>query len=86
MAKSKAKTGVQDVNYNLVSVIYHALQGAETYDQYIKDAKKDGDQELARFFADIKDQDRLRAERAIILLGQRLTRGQTLAASATSRI
>lgn len=27
-------TGTRDVTYDLISVIYHALQGAETYQMY----------------------------------------------------
>ena len=39
---SAGNTGTRDVIYDLVSVLYHALQGAETYDQYIKDAQQRG--------------------------------------------
>jgi len=28
--------GIPDEIYDIVSVLYHALQGAETYDQYIQ--------------------------------------------------
>jgi hypothetical protein len=30
MASSEQKTGTKDEQYNLVSVLYHTLQGAET--------------------------------------------------------
>jgi hypothetical protein len=43
-------TGTPDATYNLVSVLYHALQGAETYRQYIQDAEQAGDPELVQFF------------------------------------
>lgn len=39
MSNGTGNTGTQDVTYNLVSILYHALQGAETYDQYIQDAQ-----------------------------------------------
>lgn len=45
-----AATGERDENYNLISVLYHALQAAETAQQYQQDAQKSGDQELAEFF------------------------------------
>jgi hypothetical protein len=34
--------GIPDEIYDIVSVLYHALQGAETYDQYIRDAEQRG--------------------------------------------
>ena len=76
MAQEKGNTGTQDVTYNLVSIIYHALQGAETYDRYINDAEQGGDQELAQFFREVKEENSRRADRAKQLLGQRLSRGQ----------
>ena len=39
---TKANTGTQDTTYNLLSIIYHALQGAETYEKYIHDAEQGG--------------------------------------------
>ena len=65
-------TGAQDKTYNLVSILYHALQGAETYQQYIRDAEQNGDQDLAQFFREVQEEERRRAERAKQLLGQRL--------------
>ncbi|MDQ3755894.1 MAG: hypothetical protein M3371_14320 [Acidobacteriota bacterium] len=65
-------TGTPDNTYNLVSVIYHALQGAETYGQYINNAEESGDQELAQFLRDVRDQNTMRADRAKQLLAQRL--------------
>jgi hypothetical protein len=75
MQKAERMTGTQDVHYNLISVLYHTLQGAETSGQYISDAEESGDEELARFFRDVQEEDRRRAERAKTLLGQRLSHG-----------
>ncbi len=73
MAQSSSEdTGTRDVAYNLVSILYHALQGAEVYDQYIRDAEQQGNQDLAQFFRDTKEEDRRRADRAKQLLGQQL--------------
>jgi hypothetical protein len=44
---ARPDTAVPDEIYDIVSVLYHALQGAETYEQYIRDAEQRGDQELA---------------------------------------
>lgn len=65
-------TGTKDKNYNLVSILYHALQGAETYNQYIAGAEQEGDNELAKFFRDVQEQEKQRAERAKKLLSQRI--------------
>lgn len=45
-----ANTGTSDTTYNLTSVLYHALQGVETYDRYIRDAEQAQDNDLAQFF------------------------------------
>lgn len=65
-------TGTRDKHYNLISILYHALQGAETYNEYIRDAEQSGDNELAKFFRDVQEQERQRAERAKKLLTQRM--------------
>ncbi|MGK3966315.1 hypothetical protein WMF38_19290 [Sorangium sp. So ce118] len=67
---------VADKEYNLVSVLYHALQGAQTYAQYVQDAQKQGDQELATFFGEVRQEELRLAERAKQLLGQRLGGGR----------
>jgi hypothetical protein len=66
-------TGTQDATYNLISVLYHALQGAETYAQYASNAG--GDRDLASFFQEVQQQEQQRAERAKQLLAQRLQQG-----------
>ena len=66
-------TGTNNSTYNLVSVLYHALQGADLYEQYASDAG--GDQDLAGFFRDIQQQEMQRAERAKQLLATRLQQG-----------
>jgi hypothetical protein len=65
-------TGTSNPTYNLVSVLYHALQGAELSAQYTSDAG--GDQELASFFREVQQQEQQRADRARQLLATRLQR------------
>lgn len=65
---SQGDTGTRDITYDLVSVIYHALQGAETTALYIADAEQEGNKELAAFFREAKDEYQSRAERAKQLL------------------
>ena len=72
-AGSEVETGTLDVHYNLVSVLYHALQGAALYAEYAEDAEAEGDSELAEFFQDIQEEDHDRAERAKDYLLTRLS-------------
>ena len=72
MATQQRSSGPRDATYNLVSILYHALQGAETYREYVRDAERDGDQELAQFCREVQQEERRRAERAQQLLAQRL--------------
>ncbi|GIV96412.1 MAG: hypothetical protein KatS3mg057_1069 [Herpetosiphonaceae bacterium] len=69
---TERQTGTKDVTYNLISVAYHALQGAETNSIYLQDAEKRGDTEIADFFRSVIDEDRRRADRAKELLKQRM--------------
>jgi hypothetical protein len=43
-------TGTKDEHYNLVSVLYNALNAADTCDRYALDAETAGDERLAAFF------------------------------------
>lgn len=62
-------TGTRDEHYNLVSVLYHALEGAETCDTYAIDAEATGDERLAVFFREAQEVQVGLAERAKMLLG-----------------
>ncbi len=68
-------TGARDVEYNLISIAYHALQGAETMDMYVSDAERSGDQELAQFFRETQQQNRTLADRARQLLRRQVSQG-----------
>ena len=72
----ESQTGERDENYNLVSVLYHALQGAETISQYQKDAESTGDQELAQFFEQTHESYVLAAQQAKQFLVDRIEVGE----------
>jgi hypothetical protein len=55
MAMSERTTGTRDEHYNVISVLYHALQGADTCGTYLQDAEQAGDQELVQFFREVQD-------------------------------
>ncbi len=50
MDPGEQTTGTRDEQYNLVSVLYHALHGAETIEAYVLDAEAARDDRLAGFF------------------------------------
>ena len=66
------KTRTGDTTYDLISIIYHALQGAETYHTYVRDAETAGDSELAEFFRESQTQQQQLASRARELLSSRM--------------
>lgn len=68
-----SSTGMSDPHYDLVSILYHALQAAQTYDTYISDAEQRGDTTMAQFFRQIQMEDRNRAQYAMQLLVQRVS-------------
>ena len=72
--RSMGQTGTPDPVYDLISVAYHALQGAETYEQYALDAQGQGDQELIDFFNKTQQQCRQCANEAQRFLVGRLQR------------
>lgn len=68
MSNAEQATGKSNEHYNLVSVLYHALQGGETSSKYISDAERAGHDDCAKFFREVQEEDRRRAERAVQLL------------------
>ncbi len=87
MAEGERATGTPNTIYDLSSVLFHALEGGASYDTYIQDAQREGDQELADFFRQVRDEDSNRADRAQQLLAERTptagrTGGTTRAATA----
>jgi hypothetical protein len=62
-------TGTRDEHYNLISILYHALHGAENCDRYASDAEAAGDERLAAFFRDTQTMQTQVAEQAKGLLG-----------------
>jgi hypothetical protein len=68
-------TGTRDTTYDLISLTYHALQGAETFQTYEQDAERSGDRDAASFFHEAHQMHQQLADRAKTLLGQRMSQG-----------
>lgn len=73
MSNEERATNTSNVYYDIVSVLYHALEGARTYAIYAQDAKHAGDQEAVQFFAQRQQEEVACADRAKQLLGSRIT-------------
>lgn len=71
-SKTGASTGARDEQYDVVSVLYHALKGAETVSRYIDDAREAEDEELVEFLTETQDEYAARAEKAKRILASRL--------------
>lgn len=65
-----------DTTYDLISVMYHTLQGCETYEQYAQDAEQAGQKDAAQFFRDAGREFERLAERGRQLLAQCLQQRQ----------
>ena len=63
-------TGTSDPTYNVIAVVYHALQGAETIQKYLDDAGTED--ELRTYFAQVQQGYRRAADMGKQLLVQRI--------------
>lgn len=61
-------TIANDIVYDLVSIQYHALKGAEVYDRYLDDARAVDHDGVTSFIEECKQQDEDRAVRCHELL------------------
>ncbi len=70
MGSGSGSTGTDNVTFDLVSILYHSLEGAQKYDKYIQDAQQSGNNDLVQFFQQLKQQETQRAEQCKQFLGQ----------------
>ena len=64
-------TGTKDKDYNIISFTEQSLSNALRLENYIKDAKDDGDDELADFFKRAQEASRRGGEQGKELLKKR---------------
>ncbi len=68
--QTQATDPLQNLQYDLVSTLYHACKSSKAIDQYIRDASQAGNNEAAQFFQMVAQQDQQRSQRAQELLNQ----------------
>lgn len=66
----QAATGTSDPTYNVIAVVYHALQGAETIQKYLDGSETD--EELKTFFTQVQQGYKRAAEMGKQLMVQRI--------------
>lgn len=71
LSSDEVNTGVRDEHFDIVSVLYHALEGADACAVYCEDARKAGDSELAEFFGQLQEEQKRLSDRAMRLLVKR---------------
>ena len=76
MAEGERATGTRNTIYDLPSVLFHALEGGASYDQYIRDAEEAGDEELVSFFIRVRDEYSMRVDEAQRMIAGRTSAGQ----------
>lgn len=70
--QSAGVTRTPNPQYDLASVLYHSLKGAQTYGTYVKDAEQEGDNELAQFFRQVQQEQVMCADKAKQMLAKRV--------------
>ena len=65
---TKINPYTMDKDYNLISVLYHSLQAADTCAQYSQDASSQGSPEVAEFLRQVQQQNERIAQQAKELL------------------
>jgi hypothetical protein len=65
-------TGTKDKDYNIIWFTEQSLSNALRLEQYVKDAERDGDSELADFFRRAQDASHKGGEQGKALLRSRL--------------
>jgi arginine utilization protein RocB len=78
---SQGDTGTHDITYDLVSVIYHSLKGAETTAMFIADAEQEKCDECVEFLRETKEEYIRRANRAKELLTKHVGASQSRGAT-----
>lgn len=67
---------LNDVSYDLLSILQSKLDAVAIYEQYIEDAKEAGNGQVAQLFEQIKQQDEQAADKLASALEQMVKNGQ----------
>jgi hypothetical protein len=73
MTEDRPESPAKDKHYDLVAVLYECLHGVWQLETYKNDARREGDNDLAEFFAGLQEKKREDGDKAKRLLADRLT-------------
>ncbi|WP_460516288.1 hypothetical protein [Flindersiella endophytica] len=65
---------LKDKNYNLVTILHLSLENAWRMEEYIQDAEREGDEELATWFRRIQENNQKAGDQGKDLLAARLNK------------
>lgn len=82
---SQSKTGTSDAFFDLVSCVYHALEGAQTCARYVEDAKEQCDPELESLYSEWQRAQAQFAQKAKAVMARRLGEEQQLSDAGQKR-
>ncbi len=68
------QTGATNVEYDLYSEIHSLLKGNAALEQYIQDAKKEGDKEVESCFESLHKQNKQHVEKLREMIAKRLAK------------
>lgn len=74
MTHEPQQTPITNEQFDLVSALYHLMEGSQTYGTYIKDAEQANDQEVVQCLRDMKQQSEKDIEKLRGLVAQRLSK------------
>ena len=72
MAKTSNLSPIDDLTYDVITVLQNKAKALAAYDKYLRDADADGDEELADLFTEMRKQDDLHVQVLKEALARRL--------------
>ena len=64
------QTTTSNTYFDLISVLYHAMQAEQTSATYVQDAQRSGDKDLVQFFGEVQQTASRQADKAKQMLGR----------------
>ncbi len=73
MAQNSNRYGIDNLTYDIVTVLHEKSKGLEAFDQYLSDAQ--GENEVRQCFEELRRQDQENVQKLQRLLGSRISQG-----------
>ncbi len=70
MPNEQQQTSADNLYFDLVSIVYHSLEAAQTYATYLSDAQQSGNQQFVQLVQQMQQQNNQWAQQAKQLLAQ----------------